>query len=181
MARKGDRWESPIFSIGSASRSTDIPTAPKVTRKPHRSAEPKPIDPNSSGFSLHGDNQNGYSGNQSGYSGNQSGYSGNQSGYSGNQSGYSGNQSGYGNSGSQSGYNTSSQATGAIQGLSGGSGLGGQQSSGSNFSPYPNGSTIGSAGGYNVTNPADYNKTNTGSINPNTTHPAGANTSAPYS
>lgn len=43
LARKGDRWESPVFSIGSASRSSDIPAAPKVTRKPHRTAEPKDV------------------------------------------------------------------------------------------------------------------------------------------
>ncbi|POS72079.1 hypothetical protein DHEL01_v209526 [Diaporthe helianthi] len=35
LARKGEKWESPVFSIGSAKTSTDIPAAPKVTRKPH--------------------------------------------------------------------------------------------------------------------------------------------------
>lgn len=35
LARKGDKWESPVFKLGSASTSKDIPTAPKVTRKPH--------------------------------------------------------------------------------------------------------------------------------------------------
>ncbi|PSR83317.1 hypothetical protein BD289DRAFT_370200 [Coniella lustricola] len=35
LARKGEKWESPVFSIGGASRSNDIPPAPKVTRKPH--------------------------------------------------------------------------------------------------------------------------------------------------
>lgn len=35
LARKGDKWESPVFSIGSASRSRDLPRAPCVTRKPH--------------------------------------------------------------------------------------------------------------------------------------------------
>ncbi|KAM7202272.1 Protein of unknown function (DUF4449) domain containing protein [Naviculisporaceae sp. PSN 640] len=35
LARKGDKWESPVFSIGSASRSRDLPRAPVVTRKPH--------------------------------------------------------------------------------------------------------------------------------------------------
>ncbi|KAF2665193.1 hypothetical protein BT63DRAFT_448440 [Microthyrium microscopicum] len=33
LAAKGDRWESPVFSIGSASESTNIPAAPQVTRK----------------------------------------------------------------------------------------------------------------------------------------------------
>lgn len=35
LARKGEKWESPVFSIGSSSNSTDIPAAPTVTRKPH--------------------------------------------------------------------------------------------------------------------------------------------------
>jgi len=35
LARKGDKWESPVFSIGTAQRSHDIPHAPHVTRKPH--------------------------------------------------------------------------------------------------------------------------------------------------
>ncbi|KAI8961055.1 hypothetical protein F5Y11DRAFT_358025 [Daldinia sp. FL1419] len=35
LARKGELWESPVFSIGAASKSTNIPGAPQVTRKPH--------------------------------------------------------------------------------------------------------------------------------------------------
>ena len=35
LARKGDKWESPVFSIGSASKSRDLPGAPNVVRKPH--------------------------------------------------------------------------------------------------------------------------------------------------
>jgi len=35
LAAKGDRWESPIFSIGSAKASSDIPKLRQVTRKPH--------------------------------------------------------------------------------------------------------------------------------------------------
>jgi hypothetical protein len=35
LALKGDSWESPVFKLGSASPSTDIPTAPDVTRKDH--------------------------------------------------------------------------------------------------------------------------------------------------
>lgn len=59
LARKGDRWESPVFSIGSASRSTDIPPAPKVTRKPHRTAEPNNVQQHS-GYT----NEGGHSSNQ---------------------------------------------------------------------------------------------------------------------
>ncbi|KAI0427354.1 hypothetical protein F5Y09DRAFT_316463 [Xylaria sp. FL1042] len=35
LARKGEKWESPIFSIGSSGKSSDIPAAPQVTRKVH--------------------------------------------------------------------------------------------------------------------------------------------------
>lgn len=33
LARKGEKWESPVFSVGSAKRSTNIPPAPKIERK----------------------------------------------------------------------------------------------------------------------------------------------------
>ncbi|KAI1174134.1 hypothetical protein F4777DRAFT_411434 [Nemania sp. FL0916] len=35
LARKGEQWESPVFSIGASSKSADIPVAPTVARKPH--------------------------------------------------------------------------------------------------------------------------------------------------
>jgi len=35
LAMKGDNWESPIFKLGSAPTSTDIDSAPTVTRKDH--------------------------------------------------------------------------------------------------------------------------------------------------
>lgn len=35
LADKGDRWESPVFSIGSGRESTNLPSASKPTRKPH--------------------------------------------------------------------------------------------------------------------------------------------------
>jgi hypothetical protein len=35
LARKGDKWESPVFSLGRANKSTDVPAPPKVERKPH--------------------------------------------------------------------------------------------------------------------------------------------------
>lgn len=38
LAAKGDRWESPIFSIGEAKESTDIPKPGTVSRKPHDTA-----------------------------------------------------------------------------------------------------------------------------------------------
>jgi hypothetical protein len=35
LARKGEKWESAVFSIGSASKSTDVPPPPAVVRKAH--------------------------------------------------------------------------------------------------------------------------------------------------
>lgn len=35
LARKGDKWQSPIFKLGSSPTSTNIPSAPKVVRKEH--------------------------------------------------------------------------------------------------------------------------------------------------
>ncbi|CBX96590.1 hypothetical protein LEMA_P108550.1 [Plenodomus lingam JN3] len=35
LAAKGDKWESPIFSIGSAKETSSLPPVGKVTRKPH--------------------------------------------------------------------------------------------------------------------------------------------------
>jgi len=39
LARKGDRWESPVFTIGSAKESTDIPKHGKISRKSHGTAQ----------------------------------------------------------------------------------------------------------------------------------------------
>lgn len=36
LAEKGDKWESPVFGIGSAKESTDIPKPGTVARKPHQ-------------------------------------------------------------------------------------------------------------------------------------------------
>ncbi|OAA74170.1 hypothetical protein ISF_01071 [Cordyceps fumosorosea ARSEF 2679] len=33
LALKGEKWESPVFSIGKASKSTDIPSAPQIVNK----------------------------------------------------------------------------------------------------------------------------------------------------
>lgn len=39
LAAKGEAWESPIFSIGTASRTSDIPSAGQITRKDHQVTE----------------------------------------------------------------------------------------------------------------------------------------------
>ncbi|PFH58635.1 hypothetical protein XA68_13428 [Ophiocordyceps unilateralis] len=33
LARKGEKWESPVFSIGSAKKSTNVPAAPRIEKK----------------------------------------------------------------------------------------------------------------------------------------------------
>jgi Family of unknown function (DUF5923)/Protein of unknown function (DUF4449) len=38
LAAKGEKWESPVFSIGSAGESSDLPKLAAVTRKPHNAA-----------------------------------------------------------------------------------------------------------------------------------------------
>jgi hypothetical protein len=43
LAAKGERWESPVFSIGSAKESTNIPKAPAVQRKSHQVAKPSNV------------------------------------------------------------------------------------------------------------------------------------------
>ena len=40
LARKGERWESPVFSIGSAAKSTDVVKPPEAKRKPHATNGP---------------------------------------------------------------------------------------------------------------------------------------------
>lgn len=57
LARKGDRWESPIFGIGSAKPSSNLPGAQKITRKPHQTRDAGirgGNHPNSSGTSGQG-------------------------------------------------------------------------------------------------------------------------------
>lgn len=38
LAAKGDKWESPVFGIGSAKETTDLPKVAPITRKPHNAA-----------------------------------------------------------------------------------------------------------------------------------------------
>jgi hypothetical protein len=42
LARTGDRWESPVFSIGGARETAKIPEAPEVRRKKHAFQHGKP-------------------------------------------------------------------------------------------------------------------------------------------
>lgn len=40
LAAKGEKWESPVFSIGSAKETSTLPKIAAVTRKPHSTASP---------------------------------------------------------------------------------------------------------------------------------------------
>ncbi|ORY68549.1 uncharacterized protein BCR38DRAFT_363053 [Pseudomassariella vexata] len=40
LASKGEKWESPVFSIGNAAKSTDIPRAPTITHKSRTTSDP---------------------------------------------------------------------------------------------------------------------------------------------
>lgn len=44
LAQKGERWQSPVFDIGSASESKDLPRLAQIARKPHPTAESRLID-----------------------------------------------------------------------------------------------------------------------------------------
>ena len=53
LAMKGDKWESPVFGIGSAKESTNLPRVTPVSRKPHNAASggvrgPQNIEPGES-------------------------------------------------------------------------------------------------------------------------------------
>ncbi|KAL5340832.1 hypothetical protein BJX70DRAFT_95678 [Aspergillus crustosus] len=54
LARKGERWESPIFSIGKANESTNIPKPEDISRKPHTTAESKLRDRQTTGGATGG-------------------------------------------------------------------------------------------------------------------------------
>ena len=55
LAAKGDKWESPVFGIGSAAESTNLPKASSVTRKHHQTSSggvrgPQNVQPGQSTF-----------------------------------------------------------------------------------------------------------------------------------
>jgi hypothetical protein len=54
LAAKGDKWESPVFSIGSAKESTDIPKLAQVTRKPHNTRQSGLRDASSANTGAYG-------------------------------------------------------------------------------------------------------------------------------
>lgn len=69
LARKGDKWESPIFSIGSAKETSNLPKMASITRKPHRVNKEGVRGPNNLGTDQYGAGFNGSSdrGSNTGY------------------------------------------------------------------------------------------------------------------
>lgn len=132
LAAKGDRWESPVFSIGSAKESSNIPKAPAVTRK-HHSVASRTVDPNTGAHIGSGSGLGNTSGVNSGYSSSGAGYDGTNAGSGhpplGSSNGLTTGSSLTGNSGvagySSGGYNTGvsgqSNTAGYNSGLSGNS------------------------------------------------------------
>ena len=59
LANKGEKWESPVFDIGSARETTDLPRVTPVSRKPHNATQggvrgPQNIEPGQSTFGQAG-------------------------------------------------------------------------------------------------------------------------------
>lgn len=49
LASKGDKWESPVFSIGDAPKSADLPPAPTISRKHHGATNANLVNGNGNG------------------------------------------------------------------------------------------------------------------------------------
>lgn len=150
LARKGDKWESPIFGIGSARESTDVPKLNPVSRKPHNAASGT-----IRGGGISHDNESSITGGSRQPAG---GYAGSGSGYGNQSSGGYGNQStgGYGN-----------QTTG---GYGDQTGYGGQTSEG----------VVNTAGGYGNQSTGGYGNQSTGGLGHQTTGGLGNQTTAGY-
>ncbi|CAD0113486.1 unnamed protein product [Aureobasidium uvarum] len=61
LAAKGDKWESPIFSIGSSKETSNLPKMAAITRKPHRVNQEGVRGPNNLGTNSYGAGFNGSS------------------------------------------------------------------------------------------------------------------------
>ena len=108
LAGKGNRWESPVFSIGSARESSDIPQLARVSRKPHNTASGGVRGGNHPGQSTSTSSYEGGnlgSGNTGGYGSNTGDYGSNTGGYGSNTGAYGSNTGAYGaNTGNASGF-----------------------------------------------------------------------------
>jgi hypothetical protein len=156
LAAKGDKWESPVFSIGSAKETSSLPSAPNVSRKPHGRAggygsdlgqatgtsqglgASQGLNPsqgvNPSGFdstSQYGSSQQGYGQTQQGYGQTQQGYGQTQQGYGQSQLAGAGAGTGLAGAGLAGSHGTGSGLTGGLPGSHDtGSGLTGSHGAG---------------------------------------------------
>lgn len=167
LAAKGTKWESPIFSIGSARETSNLPRPERITRKPHEttSAEirgPQNIGESTEAYSHAGNStfdesdkygQTAGYGQSSGYDGQKSsGYDQQASGYGQQSSGYGQQTSGYGQETSGYGQQTSAydqQPSGYEQQSSGYGGQTASYDQGS-YGQEAYGQTNGSAYGYST-------------------------------
>lgn len=121
LAAKGDRWESPIFAIGSAKASSDIPKLQQVTRKPHGTSRARVQGGN------HPNSASDFSSGTTGAAG------------AGGLTGASGSGAGYGTTGAGYGTTGRGDRTGAPGTTGVGSGLGGAPGSGTTGLPVAGG------------------------------------------
>lgn len=104
LARKGDKWESPVFAIGSAKESTGLPRAAEVTRKQHSTAPSQVRDASESKYGADTSGSRDYAGaGGSGFGGqntsSNAGYDGSSAGYGSQGAGYGSQDAGYGSQG----------------------------------------------------------------------------------
>ncbi|KAK4998092.1 hypothetical protein LTR66_002609 [Elasticomyces elasticus] len=114
LAAKGDKWESPVFSIGSARETSNLPKVAQISRKPHQVNKEGVRAPPNTTQGQSGYGQSGYD-NLSGseYGQTQSGYGQSQAGYGQSEAGYGQTGAGYGQT--QPGYVQASSAVGLPQ------------------------------------------------------------------
>ncbi|KAF2746134.1 hypothetical protein M011DRAFT_468994 [Sporormia fimetaria CBS 119925] len=166
LAAKGDKWESPVFSIGSAKETSSLPKIANITRKPHGRSEGYHRPEDTPGYS-----QSGYdrSNDQQGYG--QQGYG--QPGYQGGagQQGYG--QPGFDGAGAAGGYGAGNYGQGAQPSVydqaaaSAGTGLGGQGFAGQVDNAFNGGAAQpGAANGGALPNADDSYNTSLGKNNP---------------
>ena len=154
LAAKGDRWESPVFGIGSARESTDVPKPGNVSRKPHQTRQAGIRGGNhpNSGATSGVSSGYGQDTSSSGYGQGTSGYGQGTSGYGQGTSGYGQDTSGYGTGSSSAGYGTAgTQPAGYGAGPTSSAGSGGSTQGMGLAGTQPTGTTgTGAARGLNA-------------------------------
>ncbi|KAF1944124.1 hypothetical protein EJ02DRAFT_452739 [Clathrospora elynae] len=117
LAAKGDKWESPVFSIGSAKETSSLPSAPKITRKAHG---------REGGYGSDMGQATGTSQGLGASQGLNPAQGLNPTGLDSTSQGYGSSQPGYGSSQTGHGQSTGAGLTGGLPGSHGGQGFGNQ-------------------------------------------------------